>query len=96
MNEKQAKRIRKMAMSKAHSQNETTMEGVKARKIEGMQPVSDRVINVVKGHFVQRKLHPFSLKKISKTIKKIFKKAPRPYRPSLLAALSQDLSLIGM
>lgn len=100
MNGKQVKRIRKMAMTKAHSQNDTTLEGVKARKLESyelaMEHFNTNVTNIVKGHFVQRKLHNFSLKRISKAIKAIFKQTPRPQRPRMLSLLGQDLSPIGV
>lgn len=99
MNGKQAKSIRKLAMTKAHSQNETTLESVKARKLELYDLIMEKfnnATNIVNGHFVQRKLHKFSLKKISKTIKRVFKQTPSPSRPHLMASLEQDLSPIGV
>lgn len=79
MNGKQCKRIRKWAMTKAHSQNDTTLEGVHARKIEGYEndvSAFDGAINIAKGHFVQRKLHKMSLKKLSKDMKAKVKQTP--------------------
>jgi hypothetical protein len=99
MNEKQAKRIRKLAMSKAQSQNETSTNGVKFRKlIDGEQYSKhfDKTINIIKGHFIQRKLDPFSLKKISKSIKTLFKQTPKDDRPKLLVSLEQDMSIVGV
>lgn len=99
MNEKQAKRIRKLAMSKAQSQNETTTTGVNFRKlIDGEQYSKhfDKITNIVKGHFIQRKLDQFSLKKISKSIKNLFKQTPKANRPKLLVSLKQDMSIVGV
>lgn len=87
MNGKQCKRIRKWAMTKAHSQNETTLEGVKSRKIDDYENVVssfDKVINIAKGHFVQRKLHKMSLKKLSKDMKTSFKQSSTIDRSALI------------
>jgi hypothetical protein len=101
MNGKQAKRIRKIAMTTAHSHNDITTEGVKGRKLEPyeMDAEGDRRINIHKidihkWFLIQRKLHKFSLKGISKTIKNTFKQTPRPYRHSLLIILKADPSLV--
>jgi hypothetical protein len=99
MNGKQVRRIHRLAMTKAHSQNDTTTEGVRARKLHEMENYAvnfDALSNIVNGHWVQRKLHSFSLKRISKTIKNLFKNTPRARRPALLAALEEDLSPIGV
>jgi hypothetical protein len=87
-------------MTKAQSQNDTTLEGVKTRKLEShelaIEHFNTHVTNIVKGHFVQRKLHSVSLKRISKSIKNLFRNTPRVRRPALLEALEEDLSPIGV
>lgn len=99
MNGKQVRKIHRLAMTKAHCQNDTTTDGVWARKLHEMENYAanfDEVSNIVNGHWVQRKLHSFSLKRISKSIKNLFRNTPKDRRPALLAALERDLSPIGL
>jgi hypothetical protein len=64
MNGKQAKRMRRIAMKKAHSFNQA----------------ADRKHHSHRGVSLQRVLDPFSLKSIVKKMKTCFKATPRPSR----------------
>lgn len=97
MNGKQTKRIRKLAMTTAHSHNDTTLQGVTGCKLESPLMYLDdftKTINYVNGHLVQRKLHPYSLKRIVKTIKALFKQTPGSLRDKMFNDLTGNMASI--
>jgi hypothetical protein len=95
MNGKQCKKLRKLAMTKAHSSNETTFEGARARKLNDAEKVLakyDNSITIVKDHFVQRVLSPFSLKSITKKMKRMFVMADHTMRCQVIPQIGRLLS----
>lgn len=96
MRGKTVKRLRSLAKSKSHSENETTYQGAHQVKLEWAPSPVKRGSNIVehKGDyiFVQRLLHPFSVKAILKKVKKFQRVTPRPLRHVVAHQLSLILS----
>ena len=105
MRGKKVKQLRLVAKLKAQSQNATTYQGAHQVKLPfGAFMGTPETTNIVKHGddyiFVQRLLHPFSLKGITKKLKRFLRVVERPRRhqvaPQLALILSKEPQLLGL
>jgi hypothetical protein len=105
MRGKKVKQLRMVAKLKAQSQNATTYQGTHQVKLPfGAFLGTPETTNIVKHGddyiFVQRLLHTFSLKAITKKLKKFLRVVERPKRhlvvPQLALILSKEPHLLGL
>jgi hypothetical protein len=85
MNNKKSRLLRKIAMTKAHSLNDTTTNNVFKTRLNKLDYPKERYdsLNIVDNIFYQRKLHNFSLRSLVKKFKKYLNNTKRTSRHTL-------------